>query len=330
MRMMLLIAGVTGEIAAVSAIFGSSPFLSRLSLFTVSHFVASALIALLLSLALPRYYESSRKIAVVLFFCFSFFVPIFGASGMILALVYFSSMTGQRSRAEFSTVPVPGFMEESGYAASVMGEGGAWSRLRNDRTPRDLRLKALLSVGSISGGNSSRLLQLATGDLDDEIRLLAFALYDSREKEISSSITEALAALKLVQNDQEKGELCKRIAFSYWEMVYNELARDELRMFFIDQAHHYAVQAIGISGSQPALTALLGRIHLLKGDMDKAEAAAAEALRQGINPDRILPYLAELAFAKRDFATVRRIFAEDPFLRHKPGIGNVVRFWLGT
>lgn len=325
-RFLLLVAGIIGETAAVSALFTELSLWNRLGLFTFMHLTASVCIALLLTMSLPRHYEGRGSTA--LFFSFSFCIPLFGASGMILALIYFSRMTGQRSRAEFSTIPVPGFMEEGGYSAPVMGEGGAWSRLRNSRAPRDLRLKALLSVGSISGGNSSRLLQLATGDLDDEIRMLAFALYDTREKEISSSITEALAALKSAERDEEKGEICRRIAFSYWEIVYNELARDELRAFFLSQAHHYALRAVEYAGAEPALTALLGRIYLMRGEMDLAEASAHEALQQGAHPDRILPYLAELAFARHDYEAVRGIFTRDPSLRHKPGIGNVVRFWL--
>ncbi|MBV5350495.1 hypothetical protein JZU71_05085, partial [bacterium] len=71
-----------------------------------------------------------------------------------------------------------------------------WSRLRTVGVPHELRLKALLAVGSGSGLNTSRFLQEATGDSDDEIRLLAFNLCERQEQKIQQSISAALEELK--------------------------------------------------------------------------------------------------------------------------------------
>ena len=324
---LLLLGGVGCELIAIAAIFFEMPLYERLAIFALSHIAASLAFALMLSSALPIRFASRRRDSAALFFCLSCFIPFFGAIGMLLSLIYFRYFMKSGERTEFFSVMVPGFMEDNGYSAPVMGEGGAWSRLRNDQVSRELRLKALLSVGSLSGGNSSRLLQLATSDTDDEIRLLAFALFDQREHLISNAISDALASLKSCEERSQRGEICRNLAFSYWEIAYNELARDELCSFFLDRSLHYARQATDLVGPDPALTALTGRIHLAQGDVAQAEAAANAALSQGVHSDRILPYLAELAFLRRDFSLLKEIFAKDPSLRHKPGIGHVVRFW---
>lgn len=323
----LLVMGVIGELAAIAAMFMSLPLWERVCIYFLTHGAASFTFALFMTMLLPSRYSGRQRAIFALFFCFSFCIPLFGAFGMLVSLIYFRFFLKTGERAEFSAVPVPDFVAESGYTPPVMGEGGAWSRLSNELVSRELRLKALLSVGSLEGGNSSRLLQLASADPDDEIRLLAVAIFDQREKLISADITEALVSLKACLDRSEQGALCRRLAFSYWEIVYNELARDELREFFVQQALSYADRALGLIGEDSALTALKGRIHLLRGDVEKAEAAASAALEQGAHPDRILPYLAELAFVRRDFKALRSIFDLDSTLRHKPGIGHVVRFW---
>lgn len=211
--------------------------------------------------------------------------------------------------------------------ASGMGEGGAWSRLRSAELPRDQRLKALMSVGAGSGFNTSSFLQLASGDSDDEIRLLAFNLCERHEQKINQSITAALDGLKDASDPEEKAAFFRILAFSYWELVYNSLSQDELRVFYIDQSLKYIHQAQEMGGDDPSISILLGKIHLVRHDHDKAEEAIQDALKNGAPTSQVIPYLAELAFLKRDFSSVKRLIALDPTLRLKPGIGPVAQYW---
>jgi hypothetical protein len=286
-------------------------------------------LALFLSITFPKRFVVTKRMSFGFFFGFSFFIPVFGALGILGSIIYFRYFMSRGNRTEFFTVSLPPFMAEAGGPGPGMGEGGAWSRLKAASIPRQLRLKALLAVSAGSGLNTSRLLQLASGDSDDEIRLLAFNLYDRREKVISNSISQSLQVLRETDDPNKRRVLCRNLAFSYWEVVYNDLARDELAEFFVNQSLLYANQALELDAEDPALLVLIGRIHLRRGEIGLAEKTINTALDQGIHRDRVIPYLAELAFRSRDYNGLKRYFQDDPLLRHKPGIGPVVKFWMG-
>ncbi len=294
----------------------------------VLHAIVSAIASLLFAAIIPRRFVVRHSIAVLLIFGFLFFIPVFGLVGMLAVLIYFNSFQRSRERTEFFTVSLPPFMNESGGTAAGMGEGGAWSRLRTQGLPRIVRLQALLAVSASKGHNSSRLLQMATSDSDDEIRLLAFNLYDQREKIIGATISDALQKLRNTEDQDKRTELYRKLAFSYWEMVFNEINND-LTEFFIGQSITYAQKAYDQGATDPFLMILLGRIHLRKGNIDQAEEFISKGLINGAHRDRVIPYLAEIAYRRRDFTTLKSFFKTDPLLRYKPGIGPVAKFWMG-
>lgn len=323
----LLLYGLLSEQSAVLAIFGPQPDWQRVLLFLTGHLIASTLFSLLMTLNFPKRYSTPYGAVFALFFCFNFFVPGFGAAGTLLILLYFKKHLYSGERAEFSNVPLPPFLAESSELGAGMGEGGAWSRLRTIGLPRELRLKALLSVGTGGGGNASRLLQHATGDADDEIRLLAFNLCERQEQKIQQTISAALEALKTAETPVLRASICRNLAFSYWEMVYSALAQDDLRSFFVEQAAKYAEQSRLYGGEDPSLHILVARIHLQKHEYQPADVAIHAALAAGADPLKVVPYQAELAFHARDFKSVRRLLMQDATIRFRPCIGQVAQFW---
>lgn len=328
-RAVVLILGILGEQSAIQVLFSSQSVWNRLVLFLVGHLIAAVCISVLLRTTLSRQAETRSWGSLALFFSFAFFIPVFGCIGMLAALVYFRFFLRFEERAEFFSVPMAPFMQEADDPAPGMGEGGAWSRLRTTSLPREDRLKALLAVGGGGGVNASRLLQLATSDSDDEIRLLAFNLADQNERVISKAISKSLADLRGSHDPVNQASLCRSLAFSYWEMVFNDLAKNDLAAFFVNQALSYANQAHDLGGEDPALLVLMGRMHLWRGDPTAAEKAISAALEHGAHRDRVIPYLAELAYLRKDFMALRRYFENDPLLRYKPGIGPVAQFWMG-
>lgn len=324
---LLLICGLLSEQLALLAIFTDQPLWRQMVLFFVAHLTASVLFSLLLAAQFPRRFSASRRLLLLLFFNFNFFIPALGAIGTLLILLYFIRFYSDGERPEFERVPLPPFLAESAAIGGGMGEGGAWSRLRLNSLPREQRLKALLSVGSGGGSNTGLLLQHATGDLDDEIRLLAFNLCERQEQKIQQTITTAMDELQTAETPEVKGTLCRNLAFSYWEMVYSALAQHDLRDFFVDQAAKYADQAQQYGYVSPSLYTLLARINLYRHEYLRAYEAVEAALAAGEDRLRVVPYQAELAFHHRDFATVRRLLQQDPTIRFKPGIGPVAQFW---
>lgn len=319
-----LIYGIFGE----QSLGTDNHALSILILFLAGHAIVSALFSLVLAGMVPGRFDIRRRYALIMIFSFIFFVPVFGALGIFVILIYFRYFQHFKERTEFNTVSMPPFMVESGGLAQGMGEGGAWSRLRTQSLPRSARLKALLAVNAGGGSNSSRLLQMATSDSDDEIRLLAFKLNDQREKIIGDAISKALHSLRELDEGDERRHLFRTLAFSYWEMVFNELNSD-LSNFFIEQSLQYAIQAQDPEVEDPSLLILIGKIHLRKGNLQQAQEFINMGLERGAHRDRVIPYLAELAYLQRDFTALKQFFADDPLLRYKPVIGQVAKFWMG-
>ena len=325
----LLIYGCLSEQAALLAIFGSQPFWQRTVLFFAGHLIASALLALLLSGLFSKRFNAPRAGLYALFFSFNFFVPALGAVGTLLTLVYFIRFLNNAARTEFFSVPLPPFQVESASMPVGMGEGGAWSRLRTIGLPRAQRMKALLAVGNGDGGNVSRFLQLATGDNDDEIRLLAFNLCGRKEREIQQIISTALEQLRDTDTSAGKAALCSTLAFSYWEMIYNSLAQDKLQDFYMEQVVRYVRQALETGENTPDLAILMVRIHLRKRDYHQAEIALEEALALGADSFRTLPYQAEIAFQRRDYSAIKQLVGQSPMVKYRPSIGPVAQFWGG-
>lgn len=324
-----LIYGLISVQSALITLFSPMPRWRQALIFLMAHALASALISLLMTNSLQKRREQSRSGLLALFFCFTFFVPLFGALAILALTVYFKKFQSLGERDEFFSVPPPPFLLEATTIAPGMGEGGAWSRLRTTSLPRSERLKALMAVGVGSGFNANSFLQLATGDSDDEIRLLAFNLCERHEQKINQAITSALDGLKTASDPAARTAFCRSLAFSYWELVYNSLSQDELRTFFIEQSLKYVRKAEELGGNTPSLSILLGKIHIAKNEKEKAGEAIQDALSNGASPSLTIPYLAELAFLKRDFVAVKKILAQDPTLWLKPGIGPVAQFWRG-
>ncbi len=317
------------ELAGIGALFLPGAGWPVFTAAFIVHLLASLCFALTLPVTLPPGYLDRRSQGL-LFFSFIFFMPLLGILGMILILIYFRVAGKKRVRPEFFIMPRLPSAAVEGVKPVTMGEGGAWSRLRDESISRQVKIEALMAAGAVPGQQGSRLLQMATGDNDDEIRLVAFNIFDKREKNISTAISRMLRELKSAEDDGERGVICGRLAFSYWEFIYNELVRDELKEFCLDQALHYARLNEELKGPNHSVAMLMGRVLLLRGDIDGAERAFERALALGAAPGKGVPFQAELLFLKRDFTALKRLLAGHPQLRYKPGIGAVVSYWGGA
>ncbi|MEA5115531.1 MAG: hypothetical protein VB050_16055 [Geobacteraceae bacterium] len=317
------------ELASICALFFPGAGWPLFTAAFILHLAASLCFALTLPVTLPPGYLDRRSQGL-LFFSFIFFMPLLGILGMMLILLYFRMAGKKRVRPEFFIMPRLPFTAVEGVKPVTMGEGGAWSRLKDESISRQIKIEALMAAGAVPGQQGSRLLQMATGDSDDEIRLVAFNIFDKREKNISAAISRMLQDLKATEDEGEKGVICGRLAFSYWEFIYNELVRDELKEFCLDQTLHYARMNEELKGPSHPISMLMGRVLLLRGDTDGAERAFERALALGAAPGKGVPFQAELLFRKRDFAALKRLLSGCPTLRHKPGIGAVVSFWGGA
>ena len=279
--------------------------------------------------AMPSQYRSSPRRTFTHHVVMSAFVPVLGGLGLIVLALYARALNRPFREHPYSTVRLPVFTAPpSKDAAHAYGAGSIRSRLTNAALPADVRLQALLAAQAIPGNLSTRLLHEVLSDPSDDLRLTAYGMLDRGEKHINLRIQKAMAELERDLSDDQRGQLLKQLASHYWELVYQGYAQQgELYDFALKSAYQYALDALVHRDKDGELWVLTGRIALARHEPKAATFAFVLAQQLDVPPGRVEPYLAELAFERRDFATVRELVRR--FGRQEVNFSTqpVIGFW---
>lgn len=273
--------------------------------------VAGCVLASLASWRLmPSHYRSMRRGVVAYHFLLAFFLPVFGVILVLALALVARSTAGRCSPHHFQVVRLPVFTAATREPTLNYGIGSIRSRLTNSRLSQDVRLKALLTVQAMPGNLSTRLLREVLSDPADDLRLTAYGMLDKGEKLLNQAIQENLKLLDAATDVNRRAQVEKQLAMNYWELVYQGFAQGELRSFSLGAAWRHARAAAQRLGDDADLWVLIGRIAMERRDIEAAAEAFDMAQRQSVRGGRVRTYMAELAFLKRDFATVRKLIGD--------------------
>jgi hypothetical protein len=260
---------------------------------------------------------------------FAVFLPALGLLGLGLIL-------GLRSRSRFrkrrgdvveTDSPVlPGSPLHTDESARF-GPGSLEGILRHSRDA-ETRQRVVLACRQLPGRLAVPLLRLALRDTVDDVRLLAYAVLESKERKIQTDIQALLGRA----DQQGQAALSigahAKLAELYWEMVYQGLVEGELLAFSLDKVLAHTAEVMGASDEHPRMAFLAGRALLLRGRSVEARAMFGDALRRGLPHEVVGPYLAEVAFLERKPDEVRRqIGAVSHTARLRPGLATIVERW---
>jgi hypothetical protein len=116
--------------------------------------------------------------------------------------------------------------------------------------------------------------------------------------------------------------------------VYHNLVQGTLRAHWLKTARHHLELVVSPSVSVDAGSAdadswlLYGRILLDSGELAPAKAAFAYARAGGIDEQKILPWLAEIAFEERKFDEVKRYLSSLSHSGEKGrGLAQIKAWW---
>jgi uncharacterized protein HemY len=113
-----------------------------------------------------------------------------------------------------------------------------------------------------------------------------------------------------------------------WELVYACLIQGELRLHILQQARRYLETALALEVSPGSgLIFLQGKILLELGEFEAAEQVILQAMQMGQAKTSTLPYLAEIAFHRRDFSQVRQFMQQLSVLNLASRTRAVEDFW---
>ncbi len=272
----------------------------------VAHCLSAFILPWPLSRIMPQDFRPSKTI-LLLFFFFCLFIPV--VSGFLLLLLVTVGLRQPKPSnvAFLEFTGLPSFSDKNAVPSNLdFADKNVYSILKFS-TDESERVKAVLSTRYMQNKNAVPVLQLALSDCADEVRLLAFALLDKKEKEFDSIIHRGLAKLKSDDlNPEEFSSIHYSIAETYWELSYLGLAKGRARIHVLNSAKQHVSTALKHRKKDAAMYVLQARVMTRLGNYKQARSALDKAKIYGMSMAKLALLQAELAFELRQFDTVRK------------------------
>jgi hypothetical protein len=327
-----MLAGAVAEgLAALSLWYGGGGLGSLLAAAAL-HALSSYFLARGLWQLLPRRYRLPAPRTLGFLFTIVWILPVIGPLGLLVTLSSILKHPLDRFAAKAKIIALPEWPFSPPVVFPVPPYSGGALRQIVYFARRPLkRLKAVMATRQMAPREAMKVWSKATRDPVDDVRLLAFAMRDNSEKKLVDRIQALTEALPHV-SPHRRGHH-KAIAALCWELVYHRLVQGAARRHWLQLARHHIEYVLNppvpepsrADGSTPAASGvprepvlvhdanswlLYGRILLDSaeeepGDLVSAKKAFDNALACGADAQKILPWLAEIAFRERKFAKVK-------------------------
>lgn len=274
---------------------------------SMAHVAACGLFALALRPLLPERYRTPALASGLLVFMATVFMPVLGMLGLLACIV--PALHHRPLRARPSTWAQP-HAPDLPLQPSAPHGADSLSRayelagpLQHAAHPKS-RTAALIATLSLSDALAVPLLRLALKDPEDDVRLLAYALLNRKEKAVEARIRERQAQLATCAPAQAFLPH-KALAHDHWVLAHLGESQKSTLLLLCARAHEHAQAALALCPQDADLQFLLGRILLIERQLDGASAAFDQALRCGMGARQAQPFLAEIAFLRRHHGQAR-------------------------
>lgn len=313
------------EVVGVPALLFSDQFSISWTL-GLAHVLLSLGIGWLGEVGVPNHVEAPRWGLGVLFSGLTLFVPALGAVGVLLLV---GLAHRQQKRFDVEGIQRLGERSQAHRPAEVIASPNSdvIDRLMSSTVPVETRLKTLGKLQALEGRYATPLFRHALHDSVEEVRLVAFGMLDKKEQAIQARINRELEWYRQCTDAQTRAEHARVLALAFWELVFEDLVQGDVAVHVLSQARQYAHEALAVDERNPGLWALLGQIALRGEAWAEARTALHKAREYGAPESRVMPYLAELAFREKDFASVRAYFREALFVEDVPLLQAVAAYW---
>jgi polysaccharide biosynthesis protein PelE len=261
--------------------------------------------SLLMSATFYLMAAKSNSLSFLFFvFSFCFFLPILGSVGLCLGV-----LPQLRNKKPNKTTGYLTLFQERVHSRHPIfsdrySPGGFRSRIKQPDIDSSKRLTQLMVLSRRKIPASNPILRNLLSDPNDEIRLAAYSILDSREKKWHADFISAEALQAQASGPTQKAKAWKNLAHLHWESVYQELTEGELANRHLEKAMEAIHQAESFSKQEDALLLLKARILLRSGHAEAAKKIFFQLSSASIPAQRIQPYLAEAAFQCRHFSQV--------------------------
>lgn len=298
----LLAISALGAEAAVAALLGAglSGGAGRLLAAAAAHAVAVVCCAALLQRRASHVeIEATGRGAWVFFATVSAVLPVIGPLALA-TLIARLARTDESLDLVLAHTPLTASEGAAVYASNAstdLGPASFEARLRFDPDPASRRGAVLATRRLLDPADAARLLRLALRDRSEDVRLLAHALLDDRERHAYDAIDELTRELAAAPADR-RGRIACVLAEALLDLCTAGLVTGELESFTLRRARGLIEEARASAPLRASASAalLFGRVLLRQGAAQDARAAFEESRRLGAPDPLVAPYLAEVAF----------------------------------
>jgi len=296
--------------------------------FYLSLALLSLIVAWIAAMILKRRFSDGYARLVFFFWAFNIAAPLLGVLATFWIVYYLMTVQYEEALTETSSIDMSEVYSEFPEVQRIFGEASIRQILSSNKAPDDLKMKALVSLAENIRKNEIALIKQTLSDRNDEIRLYSFAIIDKLERTINNTIHTKLDNYRQSKNTKDRAKLAGEIAQLYWEMLYFELADEDLRHFITLEIDHYATEALKEYPESIALNTLMGRCCLMTREYERAEKYFEKLISQyGVGDNSITPYLAELYYIKHDYQHVKQLMHDTDNLRSNQLLNPVIEIW---
>lgn len=297
--------------------------------------VAHVGVCLLFSLALPGLLpQRLRQGALVLFvFLGIVFIPVLGMLGLLACIVPVlrgqDALAGRAGGWLHTRSPhLPGRPVQRPGGSGGLAKGCDLAGPLQHATDPRKRIGALIATLALEDQQAVPLLRLALKDPDDEVRLLAYALLNRKEKAIEARMREQHA---LTADDAPERLFLrhKALAHDYWELAHLGDPHGDALVSLCARAHEHVQAALKLRPHDGGLQFLAGQIFLVQMQLDAASEAFGAAQRCGIDARQSAAMLAEIAFRRQRYADVPRHLAQAGSGGRQFALDKLSSYWAG-
>jgi len=185
----------------------------------------------------------------------------------------------------------------------------------------------VLSSSYIRNSLSVDVLREAVSNSDERIRLTAYQILDRKVNELNAEI-QRLEKSAASQDSKSSATTWLQIANNYWELLTIEKSDPIARKQLLKKSIEAAKRSVSENEENRNAHLVLGRVCLAASDYNAAEKALMRSLALGMPRDKVVPYLAEVAYCKREFRKVHQLLRtlDDSFKQYPP-LKQVAEYW---
>ena len=275
------------------------------------HAVASAVAAWLAWVLLPANLKKPFVPAFALLWAFAFFIPVLGVAAILIVVQVAKRFPRILRTERYVTVRMPEFsgVQREATERSDLRAGDARRILKDATQPLETRLRVLVALQSMEPKAAVPLLISLLSDPSEDIRLLAYSMVDSWEKDLVQKIQRANAELEEARQSGSNTLIVnalRRLAELHWTQADTGLARGDLRRFALEHAQQYCEQVQQLDARAPGIWALYARILTELGHLDAAVKAVKMARRLRMPVAEAYSLMAQIAYVQGNYPAVRR------------------------